>query len=616
MTWFLATMSVPDIAAAGCVFAALSFLLLRRRLPIGLGEALFAVATTVGATVSAFHHQWPGSSLLDRAAILGASLSVLWAALGRICSPRHHREDQRGDGSDLQNALPPDRCCDTFLAFAFLTGSISTVALVLPLIRTTWFRLVVDPLAPMVALTWPGLLVIAALVLATLLGSGALPKRDSTTQRHPAVLLGLAGLAAWWASLMTPSASLLGEIPESGRLFWQPGWWTWTVQLQMGLAAVLVFAALLQDRRYRNRRRKAWPDALDDLVSPYSRWPGYIQVEAVIAGLMLLLGVLQLMRDRPGWQLPAANSIATAAAGAACLFMSYRRWNGNTAGLGLALVTLAIVSLASAVAAPLYSAGPWAEYVLRVPVLLNALLFPLWFAIGLWSWLSRVWDQQLLDGSPWTTAGRMIPIATRTAFLLAAIAVLVAFQMALWPTRPTSAMDDNTLWRWICGAGAIVLLLLQSVREARRRDSSATATIAMAFFIAGAVFVFVRLHPSHQRGWLIQYDTVVLSAMALPILLAAESLHKSSWRAFSTPLWFLALLILPLRSMLELLSPMRLPAEWVRPTTLGILAVLYCLAGRREHRRAFLVLGAVIFVAAAIELFHLLTAHQFFMMFS
>ena len=101
--------------------------------------------------------------------------------------------------------------------------------------------------------------------------------------------------------------------------------------------------------------------------------------------------------------------------------------------------------------------------------------------------------------------------------------------------------------------------------------------------------------------------------MALPILLAAESLQKSLWRAFSAPLWFLALLILPLRSMLELLSPMRLPAEWVRPTTLTILAVLYCLAGRRERRRAFLVLGAVIFLAAAIELFRLLKAHQFSM---
>ena len=576
---------------------------------MGLGAALFALAATAGATITAFHHQWLGSALLDRASILGASLCVLWAALGRICSPRQRVT------LDRESEYPPSRAAETFFAFAFLTGSVSTVALVLPLVRTTWFRLVVDPLAPIVALTWPGLVVIGGLMVATVLSHGASPIAEVQKQRHPAVLLALAGLTVWWTSFMTPSASLLGEIPESGRLLWQPGWWTWTMQLQIGLAAVLVFAALLQDRQYRSRRRRAWPDSLGDLISPYSRWGGYIQVEAVIAGLILLLGVLQLVRH-PGWQLPAANSFSSAAAGVACLFMSYRRWSGNTAGLGLALVTLAIVALASAIAAPLYSVGPWAEYALRVPVLLNALLFPLWIAIGLWNWLSRVWDQQLLDGSPWTTAGRMIPIATRTAFLLAAIAVLIAFQMALWPTRPIAVVDDNTMWRWICGGGAIVLLLLQSMREARRRDSSAIAAIAMAFLIAGAVFVFVRLHPSHQRGWLIQYDTVVFGAAALPILLIAETVQKSSWRAFSTPLWFLALLILPLRSMLALLSPMRLPAEWVRPTTLAILAVLYCLAGRREHRQAFLVLGGVILLAAAIELFRLLRAHEFFMIFS
>jgi hypothetical protein len=607
MTWFLATMSGPDVAAAACILAALPCLFLRHRLPIGLGAAIFALAATVGATLTAFHHQWPGDSLLDRAAILGASLCVSWAVLGRVCSG--HREEPPRVASDVKMERPSSRSAETFFAFAFLTGSISTVAIVLPLIRTTWFRLVVDPLAPIVAMTWPGVPVIAALAVATHLSGGAFSTAERNKRRHPATLLALAGLAVWWISLVTPSASLLGEIPESERLFGQPGWWTWTVQLQIGLAAVLVFSALLQDRQYRSRRRNAWPDALDDLVSPYSRWPGYIQVEAVIGGLILLLGVLQLMRsDRPGWQLPLANSLASAAAGAVCLFMTYRRWSGNTAGLGSALVTLAIVAMASAIAAPFYSASPWAEYVSRVPVLLNALLFPLWVAIGLWNWLSRLWDQQLLNGVPWTTAGRMIPIVRRTAFLLAAIAVLIAFQMALWPTRPIAVVPDNTTWRWICGIGAIALLLLQSIREARRRDSSAMATIAMAFFIAAAVFVFVRLHPSHQRGWLIQYDCVVLSAVALPILLAAELLQKSSWRAFSTPLWFLALLILPLRAMLELLSPVRLPAEWVRPTTLAILAVVYGLAGRREHRRAFLILGAVVLLAAVLELFRLLKA--------
>ena len=229
---------------------------------MGLGAALFALAATAGATITAFHHQWPGSALLDRASILGASLCVLWAALGRICSPRQRVT------LDRESEYPPSRAAETFFAFAFLTGSVSTVALVLPLVRTTWFRLVVDPLAPIVALTWPGLVVIGGLMVATVLSHGASPIAEVQKQRHPAVLLALAGLTVWWTSFMTPSASLLGEIPESGRLFWQPGWWTWTMQLQIGLAGVLVFAALLQDRQYRSRRRRAWPDSLGDLISP------------------------------------------------------------------------------------------------------------------------------------------------------------------------------------------------------------------------------------------------------------------------------------------------------------------------------------------------------------
>ena len=67
MTWFLATMSGLDVAAGGCILAALSCLLLRHRLPMGLGAALFALAASVGATITTFHHQWLGSALLDRA---------------------------------------------------------------------------------------------------------------------------------------------------------------------------------------------------------------------------------------------------------------------------------------------------------------------------------------------------------------------------------------------------------------------------------------------------------------------------------------------------------------------------------------------------------------------
>ncbi len=71
----------------------------------------------------------------------------------------------------------------------------------------------------------------------------------------------------------------------------------------------------------------------------------------------------------------------------------------------------------------------------------------------------------------------------------------------------------------------------------------------------------------------------------------------------SVPLWLLALLILPLRVLLQLLPTTRLPAEWIRPMALAILGALYSFAGSRENRRAILLLGVVLLLAALTTLY-------------
>jgi hypothetical protein len=232
-----------------------------------------------------------------------------------------------------------------------------------------------------------------------------------------------------------------------------------------------------------------------------------------------------------------------------------------------------------------------------MPIIYTAILFALWVMMALWHWLSRVWEQQLLDGQPWTTTGRMIPYAVRTAEFLAVIGVLVAFRMTLWPTLGISPSEDDSLARILVGGLAILLPGIQHVREGRRRNSTSLATFGVAFLFAAVLFVFIRL-PAASRGWVVQYDAIVFSAVALPVLILAERLMDTKWRAFSPPLWFCALLILPLAAMMELLSVQRLPAAWVQPAALAILGALYGLAGTREHRRAFLVLGAVFLLAS------------------
>jgi hypothetical protein len=443
------------------------------------------------------------------------------------------------------------------------------------------------------ALPAGGLWNVILLLTATLAWAASASRRQ-----QPTISLILTALLVWWTSLMIPSA--VGTYSTPAVLMpLQPVWWTWTFQLQFGLAALLLIAALLQEAHYRTRRGRAWPDRLDELRKPYSPWPTYIQTESVVAAAVLVLGVFQIVRrGPPSWELAIASSAAALVAGITCLFMTYRRWSANTAGLGMALLTLAAVALACALP-PLFGLLPAAlTYASRLPILYNAILYAMALMIALWSWLGRFWEQQLLDGAAWTTAGRMIPYTQRTAYLLTALAALIAFHMALWPRLVSSIVEDDTPGRLAAGIPAILLLAWITARNARRTDSNAAAALGVAFLIAGLLFVFVRMPAPALRGWITQHVAVVFSALALPILTAAEILPKTRWRCFSMPLWWMALLLLPAGALTELLPHQRLPADWVRPVTFAILGVLYLFAGSREHRRAMLILGVVLWLAA------------------
>jgi hypothetical protein len=287
-----------------------------------------------------------------------------------------------------------------------------------------------------------------------------------------------------------------------------------------------------------------------------------------------------------------------------CMYMTYRRWSGNSAGLGISLLTLAAAAVACALTPVFSRAAVTAEYAVRLPILCNAMLYALALMVVLWSWLARFWKQQLLHGAAWTTTGQMIPTTLRASYLLTGVAVLIAYQMALWPERMLAGAEDNSVGRIIAGGGALGLLTLISIRNARRLGSSPwaalAATLSVALAAALVLFIFWRLPVSADRGWVRQYSAIVLSAAAAPILIVAESLPRTGWRSFGPPLWWLAMLVLPAAALMGLLGPERQPAEWVRPATFTVLGALYLFAGRREHRWAMLVLGSVLIVLAVI----------------
>jgi len=315
-------------------------------------------------------------------------------------------------------------------------------------------------------------------------------------------------LADWIVVLAATVAGLAG--PAGRRLvtplFWlltigivRMAWEIWPAQLDLreaqvwcrlaclagsGVSVPLILAltstsagfTVAQGLIRQHRRKTAWPDRLWQLTEPHPEWPGF-RASAGAAGLaVLLLGCLRM--DSP-------LTVGCAALAAGCLLrLAHRRWNEYLAELGMALATLAVCA-AVVLAAPLGEHGP-----ARFPKMLNALLAGLACMTFIWHWLAVVWDQQLLDGQAWTTAGRMIPAAKRVGLAVGALGVLVAVELALWPLSPASAGRSQTASGWLAGLAGNAALLAALAWSARktagavRRGLLGLAGLAVGLFVA------------------------------------------------------------------------------------------------------------------------------------
>ncbi|MCK6455326.1 MAG: hypothetical protein L6Q92_02165 [Phycisphaerae bacterium] len=376
--------------------------------------------------------------------------------------------------------------------------------------------------------------------------------------------------------------------------------------VQTIFAAAIAITVLGRELSLRRHENTAWPDRLHQLIEPHRPAGALNSVIAIAAGIVLLLGVGQLSVGGPATRglaaLPIASAIAVAVA---CFYLAHRRWNANLFGLGAAHVTLGVATIAIL---PLPTPGT-SGLVSRLPLTLNAILIALAAMTFIWCWLARFWDQQLLDGRAWTTAGRAIPYVRRIGFLVAALAVLVAFEMAFWPRWRYVLERDDSAARWLSGLAAILLLALVTAGEARRNDSPTLAGMTILSLAAAVLFAGFRWQNLEWRGWITQYSAAIAAVAALPILALAEALPASRWRCFAPGLWFAALLVLPAFALTQLLASARPPAEWVRPMTLATTGVLYALAAAREGRRAFLILAAILLLAAVVFLLRILGVH-------
>lgn len=387
-------------------------------------------------------------------------------------------------------------------------------------------------------------------------------------------LLWLLVLAAAWIALFQEPA--FGIDPEGRVLAGQ-----WVGVFILLLAAIAGAFVVGTGWAYRLRRQRAWPDALYLLSQPPLDWPGFRYSVGILAALILLLGCSQLLLP---WTGPAAIL-----AGGAVLTLTHRRWNENLADVGIALITLGVVALVMMCFPQLpawWTADAWAEVV-------NRILLGLAIMAGLWYWLGAFWRQQLDDGEPWTTTGRLIRTVRRVGYFVGAAGVLVSYHLAFWPVFPYGNTDADA-WRWGWGLAANGLLIMVLLLASRKTEKSTLGWLAL-FAVAGTImFSVVRMpHGLPGRMWALYWPTVMVVAAAILVILAALLARTQNWQALFEPTYLTGVAIMPVGAIGGILfgAPQTMP-PWVPAVSFACLVVVYILAA--------VLVGPKTFVAVAV----------------
>jgi hypothetical protein len=195
----------------------------------------------------------------------------------------------------------------------------------------------------------------------------------------------------------------------------------------------------------------------------------------------------------------------------------------------------------------------------------------------LWlTWLARFWEQQLLEGRAWTTAGRLIPMARAVGGVAASAAFTIAWSDPLGRAPGTS---DVAL-----GGGLAVLFLTTVMvlcyRDVLRSHRSSELIAGLALIAAAKVAaVLLFLFVGRESGVL-----SILAAAATVIALANVALREGVALPVSTAIvagLFPAMIVFRLAQPFE---PLRLAAPVA--VALAAIIVLWMLRPRIRHSAA------------------------------
>ncbi len=514
--------------------------------------------------------QWPaarGPALLVHAS---AGLCLAWSLLGLVLNLKQC--GAMADVPSLHSSVPGDWEAAARIA-ALSLGLLAFILMAFHAVMETLLRMLYVPFTLDI---WA-----SGMVDLGLLGGALVLARVPTGDRRLiTALFWLAIFAGLWMALRVPPYRAMvtrGILTPPVATNWSALFMVWSA------AAIGAFA--LADSWLEHRWRvSAWPAELWKLTSPLPAWPGFRYSAGVMAVVVLGLGCVHVARF---WT-PAPAFVA----GAAMLALVKRKWNENLADVGLALITLGVVSLLT-----VWRPEPRSdsEYFTEI---FNRVIIGLAIMIAFWHWLANVWVQQLDDGRAWTTSGRLIHTARRVGFLLTATAVLVGITLATWPLLE-HAGPDNSSWRWAWGLTGYALLIMALAFSALITGKQTLAWMSLLAAVSGWIFLLSRIRGQAFGLWWAMHWPLALAGLAAAALLLAETIRRTRrWIPFWEPLYLSGVLGLPVLAIMgvSFVEQLHLP-RWVPAATFGSLAGVYllaaCLPGRRGYAVAAVICAGV-----------------------
>lgn len=436
MTRLLALLSTPDAATAAALWAAISTGALSlfglndaRRAAKGvllaMLSALLCVALLYGGVPSA------AAGSMQRTAWGCAALaagSAMAAAVLTSCSraPRGHALAGAARTVALLLGTIAGTVEAVILAMRLVDAGLETLTGALSFIPASY------------GFTMDGRCVFALLAIA--LTSTLITHHD---RRLPAALVWLAAGAAAWECLLEPVL----DVTMGGRIVRTAV----GLRLMGGLSVVLGFACVL----YSHTRRVSGRD----IAATADDWPAYRFTCGVLGMAVLVLAAFHLTVPTSvagGHRFAALlGGACTGACAAGLALLIRRQWDGRLVETAMGLVSLSVCV--------------WASTLLPGQPVLLATRFPLVFmatVVGM-SLATLAWTTAAgslpppAEGLPEDAVRRDFRVACkRFAFLTAALGVLVAALLALWPTQPGIATTEDTLERFGSGLGVHLLLLI------------------------------------------------------------------------------------------------------------------------------------------------------------